>query len=176
MSQICLIYMEKNWIQYKQLQLNKIKIKQNRDEATISWGKLINRFTLTLLKPISGILSSMKINQCVIVLINIFIFSVLWVRKPGPKWKGSKNPVSSKPSLNMQPLYRSGSCHVSRNYIFPRHRYTRLILLAWLHFFMEPHTSFIKSQAILDFVTWFLKNSYGERITELEGTLRNYLV
>lgn len=40
MSQICLIYMEKNWIQYKQLQLSKIKIKQNRDDATTSWGKL----------------------------------------------------------------------------------------------------------------------------------------
>lgn len=72
-SQICLIYMEKNPIQ---LQLNKIKIKQNRDDATISWGKLIKRFTLTLLKPISGILSSMKINQCFIVLINIFVVKV----------------------------------------------------------------------------------------------------
>lgn len=90
MSQICLIYMEKNWIQYKQLQLNKIKIKQNRDEATTSWGKLINRFTLTLLKPISGILSSMKINQCVIVLINIFIFKVSF--ESGNQGQSGKDP------------------------------------------------------------------------------------
>lgn len=90
MSQICLIYMEKNWIQYKQLQLNKIKIKQNRDDATTSWGKLIKRFTLTLLKPISGILSSMKINQCFIVLINIFIFKVSF--ESGKQGQSGKDP------------------------------------------------------------------------------------